>query len=337
MFDVNYDFFLIENNFKEIEEVKSEKIQGDTSSKLPLVSIVIPTYKRVSTLRETLDSAIRQTGNHNYEILVVDNNPERGDETELLMAEYVSVKNLLYFKNTANIGMAGNWSRCSELAHGEWVVLIHDDDLLVNNYLDEIEPCLINCVDGLFVCPKTFIDGEPLPTLNNSERMEIMKITLMYQYLFPILCASGNALRKSKILEYGGYTSKTYAPDFFFSKMVCYSNVYMTNKSLIYYRKGLNESTKTEVMDKLNYINHYFRIQNFQRIGIPLYLINIIMPYSDILFEQGFKKEWNKEYQYSHMKKYKKFDVFMSGIIYRIVEMVIKVIRRVNRKIIVIE
>lgn len=111
----------------------------------------------------------------------------------------------------------------------------------------------------------------------------------------------------------------------------------MTNKSLIYYRKGLNESTKTEVMDKLNYINHYFRIQNFQRIGIPLYLINIIMPYSDILFEQGFKKEWNKEYQYSHMKKYKKFDVFMSGIIYRIVEMVIKVIRRVNRKIIVIE
>ena len=70
MFDVNYDFFLIENNFKEIEEVKSEKIQGDTSSKLPLVSIVIPTYKRVSTLRETLDSAIRQTGNHNYEILV---------------------------------------------------------------------------------------------------------------------------------------------------------------------------------------------------------------------------------------------------------------------------
>lgn len=208
---------------------------------------------------------------------------------------------------------------------------------MVNNYLDEIEPCLINCVDGLFVCPKTFIDGEPLPTLNNSERMEIMKITLMYQYLFPILCASGNALRKSKILEYGGYTSKTYAPDFFFSKMVYYSNVYMTNKSLIYYRKGLNESTKTEVMDKLNYINHYFRIQNFQRIGIPLYLINIIMPYSDILFEQGFKKEWNKEYQYSHMKKYKKFDVFMSGIIYRIVEMVIKVIRRVNRKIIVIE
>ena len=97
---------------------------------MPLVSIVIPTYKRVSTLRETLDSAIRQTGNHNYEILVVDNNPERGDETELLMAEYVSVKNLLYFKNTANIGMAGNWSRCSELAHGEWVVLIHDDDLL---------------------------------------------------------------------------------------------------------------------------------------------------------------------------------------------------------------
>ena len=56
-----------------------------------------------------------------------------------------------------------------------------------------------------------------------------------------------------------------------------------------------------------------------------------------LFFEQGFKKEWNKEYQYSHMKKYKKFDVFMSGIIYRIVEMVIKVIRRVNRKIIVIE
>ena len=27
--------------------------------------------------------------------------------------------------------------------------------------------------------------------------------------------------------------------DFFFSKMVYYSNVYMTNKSLIYYRKRI--------------------------------------------------------------------------------------------------
>ena len=337
MFDINYDFFLIENNFKEIEGVKSEKIQGDIPSQQPLVSIVIPTYKRVSTLRETLDSAVYQTGNHNYEIIVVDNNPERGDETELMMAEYVSVKNLLYFKNTVNIGMAGNWSRCSELANGEWVTLIHDDDLLVNNYLDEIEPCLFNCVDGLFVCPKTFIDGETLPILHNSEKMKIMKVTLMYQYLFPILCASGNTLRKSKILEYGGYTNKTFAPDFFFSKMVYYGNVYITNKSLIYYRKGLNESTKIEAMDKQSYIHHFFRIQNFLHIGVPKFIVNIIMLYSDILFERGFQSEWNRDYCYTHYPKYTRFDVFISKTTYKIVDIMIRVIRRCKRRIIVVE
>ena len=241
MFDVNYDFFGVENNFKEIERLKSEKLQGDIPSKLPLISIVIPTYKRASTLRETLNSAIYQEGNHNYEIVVVDNNPERGDETEMMMVEYASVNNLLYFKNIENVGMPSNWNRCVELANGEWITLIHDDDLLVNNYLNEIEPCLLDCVDGLFVRPKVFIDGQTLPVLNNSPKMELMKVTLMHQYLFPILCASGNTLRKSKILEYGGYTNKTgVAPDFFFSKMTYYGDVYITNKSLIYYRKGLS-------------------------------------------------------------------------------------------------
>ena len=34
-----------------------------------------------------------------------------------------------------NIGMIGNWNRLYTLARGEWVVMLHDDDLLYNDYL----------------------------------------------------------------------------------------------------------------------------------------------------------------------------------------------------------
>ena len=62
--------------------------------------------------------------------MVVDNNPERECETEQLLREYKAIPNLFYYKNTENVGMTGNWNKLFELSQTNFVVMLHDDDLI---------------------------------------------------------------------------------------------------------------------------------------------------------------------------------------------------------------
>lgn len=76
---------------------------------------MIPTYKRMSLLDKAIHSVTNQMTNYNYEIVVVDNNPDTPIcEIEMLLRKYSN--NLSYYKNEENIGMFGNWNRCVLLA-----------------------------------------------------------------------------------------------------------------------------------------------------------------------------------------------------------------------------
>lgn len=336
IFLANYNYYSTDNHFDDIKDVESIIVQGNNFEHKPLLSITIPTYKRVATLKYTLESAINQKGNHDYEIIVVDNNPEREDATEIFMRNYSSVSNLKYYKNAKNIGMGGNWCRCIDLANGTWVTLLHDDDLIVNDYLNQIEPCLFDRIDAVFVNQMTFKNGEELPIISTAKHFVLSKITILDQYHFPALGPSGNTLRKSKVVELGGFNGQIFAPDVFFTVLAYYGNVYKTDNALMYYRIGLNESTKYEAMDKMCYLNHFERIQTFQKIGVPNIVIKYGLLYSDVIFEQGFKNFWNKDFKYTSMPYYSKYGYFFSKFIYILLDTVLKVIRKIKREKIII-
>lgn len=137
----NTDFFKVVNNFAKTQNVESiciYKAEKDNDAK---ITISIPTYKRVSTLKETLESAINQEGYDSYLIYVIDNNPERDDETELFMQQYKGGR-VSYFKNEVNLGLCGNWNRCISLPQTEWVCLLHDDDTIDSDFMKVMTPYL---------------------------------------------------------------------------------------------------------------------------------------------------------------------------------------------------
>lgn len=101
------------------------------------ITIAIPTYKRAILLREAIDSCLQQKTNIPFNILIVDNDPQRNCETEELIASYVS-KNISYYKNTENLGPTGNWNKLFELADTEFVTMLHDDDLLEEDYIEKM-------------------------------------------------------------------------------------------------------------------------------------------------------------------------------------------------------
>lgn len=103
----------------------------------PRLSIAIPTYRRFDLLAEALSSALAQRFEIPIEILIVDNDPDNDavalDAMHVFMDQPVS-----YYKNDTNVGMVMNWNRCLELARGEYVTILHDDDLLEPGFAEEV-------------------------------------------------------------------------------------------------------------------------------------------------------------------------------------------------------
>ena len=100
----------------------------------PLVSICIPTYNNARFLRECLDSIVNQTY-QNKEIIIVDN--ASTDETKKIVKEYVEKYKVKYYRNKKNIGGEANFTRCIELAKGEFIAIYHSDDIYLPNMVEK--------------------------------------------------------------------------------------------------------------------------------------------------------------------------------------------------------
>jgi glycosyltransferase involved in cell wall biosynthesis len=102
----------------------------------PFVSICIPTYNGAKYLRESLDSVLAQTFT-DFEVLLVDD--QSSDETLSIAQEYAAKDNRICVKqNERNLGLVGNWNRCIELAQGEWIKFVFQDDLIAPECLEKM-------------------------------------------------------------------------------------------------------------------------------------------------------------------------------------------------------
>ena len=107
-----------------------------TSADRPLVTIGIPTYNRADGyLRQALKSALDQTW-PNIEVIVADNCSS--DRTDELVAG-LGDSRIRYFKHSENIGANNNFNFCVDHARGKYFLLLHDDDLIDEDF---IETCM---------------------------------------------------------------------------------------------------------------------------------------------------------------------------------------------------
>lgn len=92
----------------------------------PLVSVVIPAYNRPHYLEQAIQSVLGQTYT-NIEIIICDDSTN--DQVESMLLPYLDkYPQIKYFKNEKNLFL-DNWQRCYELAEGEYINYLMDDDL----------------------------------------------------------------------------------------------------------------------------------------------------------------------------------------------------------------
>lgn len=229
------------NNFEIYREVKSKLIKGDFEIKQPLISIVIPTYKRTNLLKDAIDSALGQVDFNDYEIIVLDNEDEfdRKTETEELLETYEN-KKVLYYKNEKNIGMTGNWNRGIELANGKWITLLHDDDILHETFLRQMFN-ILKKNDKIDLLVSNEFTGNNFDKRCFEKRGKsnfIKKIDIYDLVENNIAAAPGIVFKKEKGLEIGGFNQSFYpcADYAFWINFVLKYNAYKYSEELVFYR-----------------------------------------------------------------------------------------------------
>lgn len=106
-----------------------------------LISVVIPTYNRVSFLETTVScfgTQIVASGLQN-QIEIVVGDDASPDET----SEYLKKASLVYpflraIKNPSNLGLSGNVENLVQVARGEYIWLFGEDDLITEKALSEV-------------------------------------------------------------------------------------------------------------------------------------------------------------------------------------------------------
>ncbi|WP_457568582.1 glycosyltransferase [Desulfurobacterium sp.] len=110
------------------------------------VSVVIPAYNRPEFLRQAMESVVNQSRKPD-ELIVVDDNPF-SDENEKVVLEFADRFHFVkYFRNEENLGVTGNYARAIEVASGDYVKLLADDDILHPDALLLMEGILDNNPD----------------------------------------------------------------------------------------------------------------------------------------------------------------------------------------------
>lgn len=177
----------------EWDHVQSELMtRGETGTE-PLVSLVLPTYRRPRFLSQAVRSIIAQDFNRPFEIVVVDNDPESQGHRHLLeQCPELAGRNVRYFRNEQNIGMFGNFNRCLQLARGEWTSILNDDDMLDPDFLTTMFAAIDHDpkIDGIICQKRMLYESTTIQAADRSSARQLAKRALL-EALF-----QGKATRK---------------------------------------------------------------------------------------------------------------------------------------------
>ena len=175
------------------------------------------------------------------------------------MREYCSkYNNILYYKNESNIGMFGNWNRGFELTRTKWVAMLHDDDALYPQYLDEVLKNVKKYDCGLISVFSRFMEGNSEQMIDtdmckdqNKFKVMISKLTkgkavridLSDNYRSITATPTACVFKREAVIECGGFNDSYFpiSDITLFNKITYYHSAIIIPQALAVRRIGENE------------------------------------------------------------------------------------------------
>ncbi len=288
MYKIEYDIYCPRNSFEKYKNIGTELIFGGKKDKTPFFSIMIPTYKRADTIVLSVHSALEQVGFDDYEIIVVDN--ESSDvctETRDVMAQIKSDK-LFYYVNKSNLGMCGNWNRCVELCSGQYIVMLHDDDILspycLKTLYEVIEQANKPTIVG--VGYENFKESS-VPIFRQKKKVSYIHIEKKDFFWGESLNIAGLTFQRDFIMKMGGFADEYYPNEdsYFIYQAIVHGKVIKIHQVMAGYRVENNLSLKGDTLKKIICMTEKMR--------------EVIATHEP--FAQRFMKNYDVEYLYDYV------------------------------------
>lgn len=107
----------------------------------PFWSVMIPTYNGTKYLEQTLRSVLEQAPNPDeMQIEVIDDCSTQDDPEAIVRA--IGQNRILFYRQPHNVGQIANWNTCIQRAHGRWVHILHQDDIVMSGFYSSLREAL---------------------------------------------------------------------------------------------------------------------------------------------------------------------------------------------------
>ena len=278
-----------------------------------LVSVLIPTYNRYESLKKAVVSALCQSYPA-IEIIITDNSDNLETENGIKQ-DFAANSRVIYHKNSKNIGAVLNWKKAVELSHGDFCIILPDDDYFINSFFIEDAVKILNRDNAnllLTACVWGYNEDTVIASKNQKTCINGLDFYKNYlaKYAIPTIC---NVFRK-KALE---------QVDYFYNNDFLYSDVELWLK--------LSKDTN---------ISFY----NIPSVYYSFHGSNIVLTMSqeklviNSSFLEAVHKYWTKDHAYNEKELYDTYITLVGRYIlfthsiyqFRIVEYANNVIKHLN-------
>lgn len=284
------------------------------SIKQPLVTVVIPTYKRPEMIEGAITTVESQTY-PNIEIIVVDDNQENSEyrgKTEIVMKKYENNDNIIYIKNKKNLGGSESRNVGIKAASGEYISFLDDDDEYENNKIEK-QMSLMHTSDldnlAFVYCQTTLFDnvGNAVGVTNNFYRGNK---TPFYRNLMKCIAGTPTILAKRSVLEeIDGFKTLSSGQDWYLILEILEKgyNIDYLKESLVKVNLHDNEriSNKNSKIESLN--NEIFEIKKIYLSKVPKKISEEVLYYHNMQLANIIK----------HSSKRKSLVYFLKALKYR--------------------
>ena len=211
--------------------------------KEPLVSVIIPTYKRPDFLDRAIDSVLNQTYKNIEVIVVDDNNPdtEGRRRTEGIMEKYSNNPLVHYVKHECNKNGSAARNTGFRVSHGVYVAFLDDDDQYLPKKIESQVEKMESLSSDWGCCYNQYFtqrgDEKPLPVKESREGgLELYKEALMHKGLC-VNAGSNFMVRREAYQAINGYDEsfkRNQDHEFMVRMLHKYKMAYVPEPGLIY-------------------------------------------------------------------------------------------------------
>lgn len=225
-----------------------------------IISVILPTYNRVSTIKHALESIFNQTFNK-FEIIVIDDSPTDIVYNYLFKYGYLDKYNFRYYRNPKRLGLPASRNRGVLLSKGELILFVEDDvvlapDVLAILYMSYkvLKKKLGNKIGAIIPARPIIKINYDSPLLNNFitnhlplpiiespiSHINYQKYNTKFNYAFEILGGHPCSLfEKAKLIEIKLFDSERFKGSFEFEETDLFTRLRKKGYFLVYQPKAV--------------------------------------------------------------------------------------------------